>query len=61
VARALRDWFARLGYDTWCVDCEGNGRSAKSRQVNMDGSSMTTSPTPSEPRFPILKLLGHGA
>ena len=17
------DWFARLGYDTWCVDCEG--------------------------------------
>ena len=25
------DWFARLGYDTWCVDCEGYGRSDKSR------------------------------
>jgi pimeloyl-ACP methyl ester carboxylesterase len=32
------DWFARLGYDTWCVDCEGYGRSDKSRNVNMDVS-----------------------
>jgi pimeloyl-ACP methyl ester carboxylesterase len=32
------DWFARLGYDTWCVDCEGYGRSDKSRAVNADVS-----------------------
>ena len=30
------DWFARLGYDTWCVDCEGYGRSDKRRPVNAD-------------------------
>ena len=30
------DWFARLGYDTWCMDCEGYGRSDKSRPVNAD-------------------------
>ena len=30
------DWFSRLGYDTWCVDCEGYGRSGKSRPVNAD-------------------------
>jgi pimeloyl-ACP methyl ester carboxylesterase len=30
------DWFARLGYDTWCFDCEGYGRSDKSRAVNAD-------------------------
>jgi pimeloyl-ACP methyl ester carboxylesterase len=32
------DWFARLGYDTWCVDCEGYGRSDKTRNVNADVS-----------------------
>ena len=32
------DWFARRGYDTWCVDCEGYGRSDKSRAVNADVS-----------------------
>jgi pimeloyl-ACP methyl ester carboxylesterase len=32
------DWFARLGYDTWCFDCEGYGRSDKSRPVNADVS-----------------------
>ena len=32
------DWFARSGYDTWCVDCEGYGRSDKSRPVNADVS-----------------------
>ena len=32
------DWFARLGYDTWCVDCEGYGRSDKARPVNADVS-----------------------
>src|SRR5262245_7416932 len=30
------DWFARRGYDTWCVDCEGYGHSDKSRPVNSD-------------------------
>jgi pimeloyl-ACP methyl ester carboxylesterase len=30
------DWFARLGYDTWCFDCEGYGRSDKSRPVTGD-------------------------
>jgi pimeloyl-ACP methyl ester carboxylesterase len=30
------DWFARLGYDTWCFDCEGYGRSDKWRPVNAD-------------------------
>ena len=30
------DTFARLGYDTWCMDCEGYGRSDKSRPVNAD-------------------------
>ena len=33
---SVMDWFARLGYDTWCFDCEGYGRSDKSRPVNAD-------------------------
>ncbi len=33
------DWFARKGYDTWCVDCEGYGRSDKSRPINAGVSS----------------------
>ncbi len=33
------DWFARLGYDTWCFDCEGYGRSDKHRSVNCDIST----------------------
>ena len=28
------DWFARLGFDTWCFDCEGYGRSDKTRAMN---------------------------
>jgi len=32
------DTFARYGYDTWCVDCEGYGRSDKWRPVNSDVS-----------------------
>jgi len=28
------DYFARRGYDTWCVDMEGYGRSEKSRDNN---------------------------
>jgi pimeloyl-ACP methyl ester carboxylesterase len=30
------DCFARLGYDTWCVDMEGYGRSDKHRDINAD-------------------------
>jgi pimeloyl-ACP methyl ester carboxylesterase len=30
---SVMDWFARLGYDTWCLDCEGYGRSDKHRPV----------------------------
>jgi pimeloyl-ACP methyl ester carboxylesterase len=30
------DRFARLGYDTWCLDHEGYGRSSKSRAINYD-------------------------
>ncbi len=33
---SIMDWFARRGYDTWCVDCEGYGHSDKSRPVNAD-------------------------
>ena len=36
---SVMDWFARKGYDTWCVDCEGYGRSDKSRPINADVSS----------------------
>src|SRR4029450_9915813 len=28
------DWFAKRGYDTWCVDMEGYGRSTKTRDNN---------------------------
>jgi pimeloyl-ACP methyl ester carboxylesterase len=30
------DVFARLGYDTWCMDMEGYGRSDKRRDINSD-------------------------
>jgi pimeloyl-ACP methyl ester carboxylesterase len=30
------DWFAKRGYDTWCVDMEGYGRSTKDRDNNSD-------------------------
>jgi alpha-beta hydrolase superfamily lysophospholipase len=33
---SVMDWYARLGYDAWCVDCEGYGKSDKSRPVNAD-------------------------
>jgi pimeloyl-ACP methyl ester carboxylesterase len=36
---SVMDWFARRGYDTWCVDCEGYGRSDKSRPINADIST----------------------
>jgi len=33
---SVMDHFARLGYDTWCLDHEGYGRSTKTRNVNCD-------------------------
>src|SRR3972149_4876977 len=30
------DWFAARGFDTWCMDSEGYGRSDKSRPINCD-------------------------
>jgi len=30
------EWFAARGYDTWCMDHEGYGRSDKSRPINCD-------------------------
>jgi non-heme chloroperoxidase len=33
---SVMDWFATRGYDTWCMDHEGYGRSDKSRPINCD-------------------------
>ena len=30
------DWFAARGFDTWCMDHEGYGRSDKTRPINCD-------------------------
>jgi pimeloyl-ACP methyl ester carboxylesterase len=30
------DWFAARGFDTWCVDMEGYGRSDKNRDITCD-------------------------
>ncbi|HEY4372448.1 MAG TPA: alpha/beta fold hydrolase [Burkholderiales bacterium] len=31
---SVMDWFAARGYDSWCLDAEGYGRSDKSRDIN---------------------------
>ena len=33
---SVMDWFARRGFDTWCMDNEGYGRSDKHRPINCD-------------------------
>jgi non-heme chloroperoxidase len=33
---SVMDWFAARGFDTWCMDFEGYGRSDKSRPINCD-------------------------
>jgi pimeloyl-ACP methyl ester carboxylesterase len=33
---SVMDWFAARGFDTWCMDHEGYGRSGKSRPINCD-------------------------
>src|SRR5476651_2819685 len=30
------DYFASQGYDTWCFDMDGSGRSDKTRPINCD-------------------------
>ncbi|MBI4292308.1 MAG: alpha/beta fold hydrolase [Betaproteobacteria bacterium] len=36
---SVMDWFAARGFDTWCMDSEGYGRSDKSRPINCDISN----------------------
>jgi alpha-beta hydrolase superfamily lysophospholipase len=36
---SVMGWFASLGYDNWCLDCEGYGRSDKRRPINADIST----------------------
>jgi pimeloyl-ACP methyl ester carboxylesterase len=33
---SVMEWFAKQGYDTWCVDMEGYGRSTKDRDNKAD-------------------------
>ncbi len=33
---SVMDWFGARGFDTWCMDHEGYGRSDKSRAINCD-------------------------
>ena len=33
---SVMDWFAARGFDTWCVDMEGYGRSDKQRDITCD-------------------------
>jgi pimeloyl-ACP methyl ester carboxylesterase len=36
---SVMDWFAVRGFNTWCVDMEGYGRSSKHREINSDISN----------------------
>ncbi len=36
---SVMDWFASRGFDTWCVDMEGYGRSSKHRDITCDISN----------------------
>ncbi len=36
---SVMDWFAARGFDTWCMDNEGYGRSDKKRAINCDISN----------------------
>ncbi len=36
---SVMDWFAARGFDSWCLDNEGYGRSDKSRPINFDISN----------------------
>jgi pimeloyl-ACP methyl ester carboxylesterase len=36
---SVMDWFSARGFDTWCMDNEGYGRSDKKRPINFDISN----------------------
>jgi pimeloyl-ACP methyl ester carboxylesterase len=36
---SVMEWFAARGFDTWCLDNEGYGRSGKARAINCDISN----------------------
>ena len=36
---SVMDWFVAQGFDTWCMDNEGYGRSDKNRPINFDISN----------------------
>ncbi|MGI9426191.1 MAG: alpha/beta hydrolase, partial [Hyphomicrobiaceae bacterium] len=36
---SVMNWFAQRGFDTWCVDMEGYGRSTKTRDITCDISN----------------------
>ncbi len=36
---SVMEWFAACGFDTWCMDNEGYGRSDKKRPINFDISN----------------------
>ncbi len=36
---SVMDWFAKRGFNTWCVDMEGYGRSTKTRDITCDISN----------------------
>lgn len=36
---SVMEWFAYRGFDTWCVDMEGYGRSTKTRDITCDISN----------------------
>ncbi len=55
---SVMDWFARQGYDCWCVDMEGYGRSTKTRDITSniaDGADDLTAASDY-----IMKLRGNG-
>jgi len=54
---SVMDWFAKQGYDCWCVDMEGYGRSTKTRDITSniaDGADDLTAASDY-----ILKLRGN--
>lgn len=54
---SVMDWFAKQGYNCWCVDMEGYGRSTKTRDITSnisDGADDLTAATDY-----ILKLRGN--
>lgn len=55
---SVMDWFAKQGYDCWCVDMEGYGRSTKTRDMTSniaDGADDLEAATDY-----IMKLRGNG-